>query len=67
MKSEIIGFNRDDENDWRAKLACGHYRHMRHKPPLITREWITTKAGRLEKIGVEIECKKCDDAEPRDF
>ncbi len=67
MKRKIIGFDRDDEQDWRAKLECGHYQHVRHDPPLITREWTLTAAGRDEKIGAELECKKCDTGEPSDF
>jgi len=60
MKQRIINFDRDEEGDWRAELACGHYQHVRHKPPLITREWVLTEEGRREKLGIELECKKCD-------
>jgi len=67
MKQKITGFDRDEENDWRAKLACGHYRHMRHQPPLVTREWILTETGRREKLGAELDCRKCDEGKPRDF
>lgn len=67
MKQTIIGFDLDDEQDWRAKLTCGHYQHVRHDPPLITREWTLTAAGRNGKIGAELECKKCNTSEPRDF
>ena len=61
MKRKIVGFDKDDEGDWRAALECGHYQHVRHKPPLITREWVLSETGRREKLGVELECKKCDD------
>lgn len=67
MKRAIIGFDQDDELHWRAELACGHYQHVRHDPPLTVREWTLTEAGRAERIGVEIECKKCDLGAPRDF
>ena len=60
MKRKIIGFDKDDEGDWRAALNCGHYQHVRHKPPLVTREWVLTEEGRREKLGVELDCKKCD-------
>jgi hypothetical protein len=60
MKRKIINFDRDEEGDWRAELDCGHYQHVRHKPPLISRRWVLTAEGRREKIGVELECKKCD-------
>lgn len=67
MKRKIVGFDRDPESDWRAKLECGHYQHVRHNPPLVTREWILTKTGRQEKLGAELECKKCDEGKPEDF
>lgn len=67
MKRKIIDYDQDEEHDWRAKLECGHYQHVRHKPPLITREWVTTEAGRKSRIGMELECRKCDEKEPADF
>ncbi len=57
MKRKIIGFDRDDEQDWRAKLECGHYQHVCHDPPLITREWTLTVSGRDEKIGPDSNAK----------
>jgi len=59
MKRKIISFGRDDEGDWRAELECGHFQHVRHKPPLIARDWVLSEEGRREKLGVELECKKC--------
>ena len=67
MKRKIINFDRDDENHWRAELDCGHFQHVRHNPPLVTREWVLSEAGRGEKIGAELDCKKCDENEPEDF
>ena len=67
MKQAIIGFDQDGEQDWRAKLACGHYQHVRHQPPLTVREWVLDEKGREEKIGVELECQKCDGLAPPDF
>ena len=67
MKRKITGFSKDDEGDWRAKLVCGHYQHVRHKPPLVSREWVLSKAGRTEKLGAELDCKKCDEEKPQDF
>jgi Protein of unknown function (DUF3565) len=64
MKQKIIGFHRDDESDWVADLACGHTQHVRHRPPWQSRPWVTTEAGRRERLGVELECKKCDAGEP---
>ena len=67
MNQKIIGFDRDADEDWRAKLACGHYQHVRHNPPLNTREWTQTKAGRESRIGFELSCRKCDEEKPKDF
>lgn len=61
MKRKIVGFNVDEEGDWRAELGCGHLQHVRHKPPLVTREWVLSEAGRQAKIGAQLECKKCDE------
>ena len=67
MNRAIVGFDKDDVRDWRAKLECGHYQHVRHEPPLRTREWVLTETGRASKIGKELDCRKCDEAAPRDF
>lgn len=67
MRQAIIDFDQDDEAYWRAKLTCGHYQHVRHDPPLITREWTLTADGRESKIGSELDCRKCDEGSPRDF
>ncbi len=64
MKRKIVGFHRDDEGDWVADLACGHTQHVRHRPPWQNRPWVTTGAGRRGRLGVELECKKCDEGEP---
>lgn len=67
MKKEIIGFDQDDDHDWRSKLICGHYQHVRHNPPLIIRKWVLTQKGRNGKIGAKLECRKCDEMAPPDF
>lgn len=64
MKRIIIGFDKDDAGDWQAELECGHFQHVRHKPPLITREWVLSEKGRREKLGTFLDCKKCDETEP---
>ncbi len=65
MKRKIVAFDKDGENDWRAELDCGHFQHVRHKPPLVSREWVLTEAGRQEKLGAALDCKKC--AEEKEF
>lgn len=61
MKRRIISFDTDSDGDWRAALECRHYQHVRHDPPMISREWVTTSEGRAAKIGQELECRKCDE------
>jgi hypothetical protein len=61
MKQQITDFELDDESHWRAVLECGHRQHVRHDPPLSSREWVLTEEGRSERIGVELECRKCDE------
>lgn len=67
MKSKIAGYDEDDVGDWRAKLECRHYQHVRHQPPLITREWVLNEKGRNSRMGMDLECKKCDEKKPKDF
>ena len=67
MIRSITGFDKDDSGDWRAKLECGHYQHVRHDPPLRVREWVLTEEGRRSRLGGELECRKCDEGVPPDF
>jgi len=60
MKQKITGFELDDEGHWRAVLECDHRQHVRHNPPMTTREWVLTEEGRGQKLGAELDCKKCD-------
>ena len=66
MKQPIAGFHQDEEGHWVAELRCGHGQHVRHDPPGQVREWVTTPAGRASRLGVELDCVRCDDeaAEP---
>ncbi|WP_442505783.1 DUF3565 domain-containing protein [Novipirellula sp. SH528] len=66
MQQPIIGYHRDDEDHWVAELDCGHNQHVRHDPPWMHRPWVTTDAGRESRLGVLLECKKCDEGSPRD-
>jgi hypothetical protein len=61
MKQKITGFEKDEEDHWRAILECGHPQHVRHDPPMTTRDWVLTQAGRDSRIGFELECKRCDE------
>lgn len=64
MKSEIIGFHKDTQDDWVAELRCGHNQHVRHNPPWTSRPWVETEAGRRAALGDALDCKKCDRGEP---
>jgi hypothetical protein len=61
MKQKITDFDKDDEDHWRAILSCGHRQHVRHDPPLTTRTWVLTPEGRASRIGLELDCKRCDE------
>jgi len=62
MKQAIIGYHLDEHQHWVADLACGHTIHVRHDPPWQNRERVITVEGRAEKIGLKLECKKCEHA-----
>lgn len=61
MQQAIVGFHIDEENHWVADLACGHTQHVRHDPPWQNRPWVLTEQGRKGKLGVMLECKKCEE------
>lgn len=60
MQRAITGFRRDEEGHWVAELACGHAQHVRHRPPQESRPWVTSEAGRAEKLGALLDCLFCD-------
>jgi len=63
MRRAIIGFEKDDEGHWLARLVCGHTQHVRHDPPWTVRDWVTTEEGRASRLGVELECKRCEEGQ----
>lgn len=66
MQQPIVGYHRDEVDDWVAQLACGHGQHVRHNPPWINRPWVVTEKGREAMKGQVLECKKCDQGAPPD-
>ncbi|WP_223669560.1 DUF3565 domain-containing protein [Kangiella shandongensis] len=66
MKNAITGYHKDEHNDWVAELACGHFQHVRHKPPFINRPWVESEQGRNQMLGEKLNCVKCDEDAPRD-
>lgn len=63
MRRSITGYHTDAEGDWVAELRCGHGQHVRHRPPLFLRPWVTTAEGRASMLGTELDCVRCDRAE----
>ena len=60
MKRKIVGYHRDEKDDWVAQLECGHNQHVRHNPPWINRPWVETREGRESMLGYALNCKLCD-------
>lgn len=67
MDQPIVGYHKDHEQHWVAELACGHFQHVRHKPPFQERPWVETEIGRAAMLGTLLGCKKCDEGLPSDF
>lgn len=61
LNRRIVGFHQDERQDWVADLECGHGQHVRHNPPWMLRPWVVTAEGRAKWLGVELDCKKCDE------
>lgn len=66
MKQAIVGYHQDEEGHWVAELACGHFQHVRHRPPWINRPWVITPSGRSEMLGYLLDCVKCDEGAAED-
>jgi hypothetical protein len=64
VKRKIIAFHQDEEGHWVADLDCGHGQHVRHNPPWMNRPWVITPEGRRGRLGVILDCKKCDEEGP---
>lgn len=66
MQQAITGYHQDEHQDWVAELACGHYQHVRHQPPLAERPWVESAHGRASMLGEMLACKKCELGAPAD-
>src|SRR5271154_5199033 len=62
---KIVGFHRDPQSDWVAKLECGHQQHVRQNPPYTERHWVTTAEGRQAHLGHELQCPVCGATDER--
>lgn len=63
MQRNIVGFAKDELDDWTALLDCGHKQHTRHNPPFVNRPWVQSASQRQAMIGEQLNCKRCDDLE----
>jgi Protein of unknown function (DUF3565) len=61
VNRKIICFHQDEVGDWVADLECGHGQHVRHQPPFFLRPWVLTPEGRRSRLGVVLNCKKCEE------
>jgi hypothetical protein len=64
VQRAIVGYELDAEGDWTAILECRHRQHVRHNPPLVSRPWVLTEAGRQRMLGRMLNCVRCDRGEP---
>jgi hypothetical protein len=63
MDRQIVAFRQDDEGVWVADLACGHSQHIRHNPPFRLAPWVLDEHERQARIGADLECRLCDQAD----
>ena len=66
FRRPITDYHKVEHDDWVAELGCGHFQHVRNKPPWINRPWVESEAGRDSMLGYELNCKKCDEGVPPD-
>ncbi len=64
MKQKIVGYHKDEFDDWVAELDCHHGQHVRHNPPFIDRPWVVNLEGRNKNLGKTLNCVKCDENTP---
>src|SRR5205814_9896481 len=60
VERAIVGYHQDEHGDWVAELACGHQRHVRHRPPFQLRPWVVEAEGRRQRVGTPLECGLCE-------
>jgi uncharacterized protein DUF3565 len=66
VQRAIVGFHQDAHGDWIAELACGHRRHVRHRPPFEHRPWVVDPDARRARLGTTIACGLCEQERARD-
>lgn len=63
MNRKIAGYHKDEEGFWVAELECGHNQHVRHRPPLVVRQWVNQEKTRKERLGTILNYKACDSSD----
>jgi hypothetical protein len=66
MERQVTDFHQDEQGHWVAELECGHNQHVRHDPPWESRPWVVTPEGRRSRLGMLLNCLKCDRGAPLD-
>jgi hypothetical protein len=59
VRQLIVELRQDPAGEWIAELACGHHRHVRHRPPFDPRPGLLDEAGRRRLLGTPLECGVC--------
>ncbi len=59
MKQTIVGYHKDEVDDWVAEFECGHNQHVRHNPPWVNRPWVEIETDRDSMLGHRLDCRKC--------
>lgn len=67
LEQAIVGFYQSEDEQWVARLSCGHSQNVKHEPPWSNRAWITTEQGRTAMLGYKLACQKCKLGEPKDW
>lgn len=62
-KRSAVGFHRDEQGRWMARLDCGHEVPVRHEPPWVD---LLTDEGRKKALGMTAACAKCEAATATD-
>ena len=66
VDQKFSDYHQDSDGDWVAQLRCGHFQHVRHRPPWFNRPWVITADGRNGMLGTTLACVKCDEGAPPD-
>ena len=66
MERQVTGFHQDEEGAPGRRTGVWHYPHVHHDAPWECRPWVVTPEGRRCRLGMRLNCVKCDRGEPPD-